>query len=231
VKAHCYPLTDLLFYVNIVGTFRETSNLSFYLFTLPKNEKQKTFSSFAASAALIANLALGVASAETTTSDQQLNGGSLTIVSVPASVDFDTINVSTSSTQNISTFNSNSVHIKDTRSTSSNFSFTVVATDFEETSNLTTFDVTTFAIDADAGGAVNAVGSSDCTSGITLLNTGTIVTFVDADNNGTSGAEAMLSGDTRIRVMECQMTPHIRVIVPGSTAAGTYRSTFVWAIA
>jgi len=40
-----------------------------------------------------------------------------------------------------------------------------------------------------------------------------------------------MQGDTRIRVMECQMTPTIQISVPGSTSSGTYRSTVTWAIA
>jgi hypothetical protein len=193
--------------------------------------KNKKLLALAASAALIANLALGVASAETTTSDQQINGGSLTIISTPADVNFEALNVSTSSQNNVATFATNSVEIKDTRSTSSAFSFTITTTDFEQTtdSNLT-FDITNLQFDVDAGAAVNAVGSSDCTTGITLLNSGTIMSFGDTDNDGTSDAESVMNGDTRIRVMECQMTPTIELTIPGSTASATYRSTFTWAI-
>jgi hypothetical protein len=193
--------------------------------------KNKKMLALAASAALIANLALGVASAETTTSDQQINGGSLTIVSTPASVNFANLNVSTAAQNNTATFTSNSVHIQDTRSTSSAFSFTLTTTDFEDTSVPNyTFDLTGLDMDVDQGAAVNAVGTSDCTTGITLLNSGSPQLFSDAGNDGTSDAAAVMTGDTRIRVMECQMTPTISLSVPGSTAAATYRSTFTWAI-
>jgi hypothetical protein len=192
--------------------------------------KNKKMLALAASAALIANLALGVASAETTTSDQQINGGSLTIVSTPASVNFANLNVSTAAQNNIATFGSNSLHIQDTRSTSSAFSFTVTVTDFQDTSALTTFDLTQLDMDVNNGAVVNAVGTSDCTTGITLLNSGSPKIFADANNDSISDAEAVMSGDTRIRVMECQMTPTIQMTVPGSTASGTYRSTLTWAI-
>jgi hypothetical protein len=193
--------------------------------------KNKKLLALAASAALIANLALGVASAETTTSDQQINGGSLTIVSVPASVNFANVNVSTASQDNISTFGSNSIHIQDTRSTSASFSFTVTATDFQDTSSLGTFALENLSTDVNGGGAINAVGSSDCTSGISLSAGGSLDAFADATpGDPTSDPINYMNGDTRIRVMECQMTPTLEITIPGSTPSGTYRSTLTFAI-
>jgi hypothetical protein len=194
--------------------------------------KNKKLLALAASAALIANLALGVASAETTTSDQQINGGSLTIVATPASVNFSNLNVSTATQTNTTTFGADSVHIQDTRSTSSAFTFTLTTTDFQQTTGSNfTFDLTNLAThivnDADH---LEAVGTSDCSTGITLLNGGSAKGFSDADNDSISDAESVMTGDTRIRVMECLLTPIIQVDVPGSTASGTYRSTFTWGI-
>jgi hypothetical protein len=185
----------------------------------------------AASAALIANLAIGVTSADTTTSDQQINGGSLTIVATPATVNFPNLNVSTASQENYATFSTNSVEIQDTRSTSSPFTFSLTSTDFEDTSNIaSTFDLSVLAIDVDGGLSVTDVGSSDCAAGITLLNGGASTAFSDADNDAISDTEALMVGDTRIRVMGCMFSPSLVLTVPGSQASGTYRSTFAWSI-
>jgi hypothetical protein len=155
----------------------------------------------------------------------------LTIVATPASVNFGNASVSTAAQNNVATFTTNSVHIQDTRSTFNTFTFSITVTDFEETSNLSTFDLPNLSMDVNGGAAVNAVGTSNCTKGITLLNSGSWYTFADTDNDATADSAAIMAGNKLIRVMECQMTPIIKLTIPGSTASGTYRSTLSWSIA
>jgi hypothetical protein len=187
--------------------------------------KNKKLLALAASAALIANLALGIASAATTTSDQQLNGGTLAINSVPASVDFANINVSTASQINNATFPDDTIQIQDTRSVLAGYTFAMNATDFQETSNLSTLDVTN--LEVLSNGSPTQIGSSDCVTG---ASSGLPITFADSDNDGTSDSSNIVTGDSRIRVMECHNNYVFRLTVPGSTSSGTYRSTITWSI-
>jgi hypothetical protein len=192
--------------------------------------KNKYILALAVTAALISNFALGVTSAASiTTSDQALIGGSLAIVSFPSSTNFSNVSISTSSQTNTLTFPQNSIHIRETRSTNNPFTFYITATDMQETSNLKTFDVTNISMTGDAEDSANPVGSSDCSSGISM--TVNPQPFTDSNDDGIANPLTPIWGDSRIRVMECQINPVIDLIIPGSTDAGIYRTTFTWSIA
>lgn len=202
--------------------------------------KNKKLCTAVAGLALLANLGLvSMASAvDTTTSSQGITAGSLTIVALPATVNFNNVATSLSTTNSDVNFGVNSVDISDLRGTVNAITFSVTATDFNDTTAQTTnsIDNTALQIRTDGDNTLTAVSGSDCTSGITISQSA-LSGFLDGTDTGANGgladvsdAKTLLSGDSRARVMQCQMEPALRVVVPARKAADTYRTTLVFSI-
>ena len=132
----------------------------------------------------------------------------------------------TSARINLVTFDENSVEIQDMRSINAGFTFSMSMSDLESESSVYTFDLSSLKVKAED---ITSVGTSDCNTGVTKSVT-SATQFSDTDNNGLSDSLSIVTGDSRIRVMTCQLTPALVLTVPGSLAAGNYQTTFSWSI-
>lgn len=199
--------------------------------------KNKKLCGIIAGMAMLANLGVvAVGSASTTTSDQQITGGSLAINSVPSSTNFSSLAVSVSN-QTTSIVNlTSAVDFQDTRGDgAAAFTLSVSDTDLQSATQADSFDLTNLEMSTDSDDTLTAVGSSDCTTGITL-NQLTLSTFANSNGEGTgtddvSDAKNLVTGSSLERVMNCTAIPEIRLTVPAKTPVATYRTTLTFSIA
>ncbi|MBT5338526.1 hypothetical protein HOL46_04665 [Candidatus Falkowbacteria bacterium] len=191
--------------------------------------KNKKLVALVAGAALLANLALfASASALSSSHEQEIGAGSVTLTSVPTSVNFTSVAATATINTVTKAFGDNTVRLIDLRDTDASFTIQVDPSNdgFVMNGNSAfSFAPDKILINGHTGAAADTVTGgtgSNCT-GIGV--TSTFNAF--ASNGDASNITNTVSG---ARVAECALDPALRILIPAYTEKGTYRTTLVWTL-
>ncbi len=191
--------------------------------------KNKKLTAIVVAAALVANVVLfGLASADDTTSQVQINGAVSPVLTVPASMNF--ANQSTSASDQVitATATTDSFQIEDLTSDGSTFTVNVsLPQGFSDWS--TGQQIVLGATDANVDFDIDSLGTSwQDLSAASCSSTGMVLTEnVQIDDLSTYD---IVTADSTIRAVDCGLTPDLEITIPGGTQAGTYQNTLTFTL-